>query len=531
MAGVRAPRLPLAQVPRKLPPRAARERPDIRQGELTMSRSDELAYVSASELASRIKRKELSPVEVVDAFIARIEARNPSLNAFVFMGFDDARREAKAAEEALMKPGAEVGPLHGVPIAIKDLFDFKPGWKATFGGIRALKDFTTPYHCAFAERMEKAGAIILGKTNSPIMGFRGTCDNYLFGPSRNPFDLARNTGGSSGGSAGAVADGLVAFAEGTDGGGSIRIPASWCGAYGYKASFGRTPFVARPNAFGGTSPFLFEGPITRSVADAALAMGCLAGYDPRDPFSVEGTVDYQGALARGVKGWKIAYSPDLDIFPVDPRVATVVRQAVQAFAEAGAGVEEVKVGIGRSQRELSDLWCRLIMPTNLRALASLEAAGYDLLGEHANDLPPEYRHWVEVGQRQTAEEHFADQEIRTEVYDAIQGALNRYDLLVTPTLACLPVENRTDGNTKGPTSVNGEEVDPLIGWCLTYPINFTGHPAASIPAGMADGLPVGMQIVGRRWGDADVLAASAAFERLRPWADTYRRCAERPLAA
>jgi amidase/aspartyl-tRNA(Asn)/glutamyl-tRNA(Gln) amidotransferase subunit A len=191
----------------------------------------DLAYSSATELATRIKRRELSPVEVVDACIERIEARNPSLNAFVHLGFDDARQRASAAERAVMA-GSELGPLHGVPSAIKDLFDFKPGWPSTFGGVRALKDLQLDLTCVYAERMERAGAILLGKTNSPVMGFRGTCDNYLFGPTHNPFNLAKNSGGSSGGSAAAVGDGLVPIAEGTDGGGSIRIPASWCGVFG-----------------------------------------------------------------------------------------------------------------------------------------------------------------------------------------------------------------------------------------------------------------------------------------------------------
>ena len=177
----------------------------------------------------------------MDAFIERIEARNKSITAFVYYGFEDARKAAKEAERALTS-GEALGPLHGVPTALKDLFDSKPGWVTTFGGIRAFKDNVTDYYCAYAERMEKAGAILLGKTNSPVMGFRGACDNFLFGPSRNPFNTAKNTGGSSGGSAAAVADGLLPFAEGTDGGGSIRIPSSWCGVYGYKASFDAFPF-------------------------------------------------------------------------------------------------------------------------------------------------------------------------------------------------------------------------------------------------------------------------------------------------
>ncbi len=494
-----------------------------------MALSDELAQMSAAEVALKIRQRQLSPVEVVEAAIARIEARNPSINAFVIMGFDDARKEAKEAETAVMS-AEPLGLLHGVPVAIKDLFDFKPGWRATFGGIRALENFTTDFYSGFPERLDKAGAIILGKTNSPVMGFRGTCDNYLFGPSRNPFDTSRNTGGSSGGSAGAVADGLVPLAEGTDGGGSIRIPSSFCGVYGYKASFGRLPLLARPNAFSMDTPYIFEGPITRTVEDAALALSATAGYDVRDPYSVDGTVDFQGALRRSIKGWKIAYSPDFDIYPVDSRVTEVVGKAVRAFEEAGAVVEEVKVGMPRSQKELSDLWCRLIMPLNLQAFESFKAGGYDLLGEHRGDLPPEYLRWIEVGQEMSALDFFRDQAIRTEVYDAIQGVLDSYDLLVTPTLACLPVPNADDGNTRGPSEINGEEVDPLIGWCMTYPVNFTGNPAASIPAGLAEGnLPVGMQLIARRYADSDLLAASAAFERLRPWRDSYEVCAARPI--
>ncbi len=493
-----------------------------------MTLSDEVAHLSATDLALRIRRHDLSPVEVVDAFIARIEARNPSLNALVYLGFEDARARAREAEQALMS-GTAFGPLHGVPTAIKDLFDFKPGWPSTFGGVRALKDFVPDFHCAFAERIEQAGAILVGKTNSPVMGFRGTCDNPMFGPSRNPFDLARNTGGSSGGSAAAVADGLLPFAEGTDGGGSIRIPASWCGVYGYKASFGRVPLFAGANAFGGTTPFLFEGPITRTVDDAALVLTALAGYDPRDPFSLDEQVDFTLATRASIRGWKIAYTPNFDVFPVERPVAEAVAKAVRAFEEAGAVVEEVKVGIKRPQRELSDLWCRLIMPLNVQTFEIFKANGIDLLRDHRDDFPPQYLRWVDQGYGMSALDFFNDQATRSEIYGAIQSVLANYDLLVSPTLACLPVENAGDGNTVGPSEVNGEAVDPLIGWCLTYLINFSGHPAASIPAGMIDGLPVGMQIIGRRYADGDVLAASATFERLRPWAPTYAACARRPL--
>ena len=491
--------------------------------------TDELAYMTAAELARRIRARQLSPVEVVDAAIERIEERNASLNAFIYFGYDDARRRAREAERALAA-GEEVGPLHGVPAAMKDLFDFKPGWKSTFGGIRAFKDYVVDFYCVYAERMERAGAILLGKTNSPVMGFRGTCDNYLFGPSCNPFDLARNTGGSSGGSAAAVADGLVPIAEGTDGGGSIRIPAAWCGVYGYKASFGRTPFVIRPNAFGADTPFLFEGPLTRTVEDAALALAALAGYDKRDPFSLDQEVDFAAALQRPIEDWKIAYSPDFGVYPVDGRVADAVGDAVRAFAEAGAHVEEVGVGIERDQRELSDLWCRLVTPIGLATFENFKQEGLDLLKDHRDDFPPEFLEWADVGFGMSVLDFFRDQETRTEIYDAIQAVFENYDLLITPTLACPPVENADDGNTLGPSQINGEAVDPLIGWCLTYFTNFSGHPSASIPAGLIeDKWPVGMQIIGRRYADADVLAASAAFEQLRPWHHTYEICKARAL--
>ncbi len=478
----------------------------------------------AASLAARIRRKEISPVDVVESAIARIEAHNSKINALIIFGYDDALKAAKAAEAAIMR-GDDVGPLHGVPMAMKDCFDFKPGWVTTFGGIPALKDYVVDNYCMFVERMEKAGAIFVGKTNSPAFGFRGTCDNYLFGPSKNPFDLSKNTGGSSGGSAAAVAAGLLPICEGTDGGGSIRIPASWCGVYGYKPAFGRVPLVTRPEAFSGVVPFIFEGPITRTVEDAALSMSVLAGYDSRDPYCIDGDVDFTSALHGSLADKTIAYTRDYGIFPVDPRVTAVVDKAVAAFAEAGAHVEEVEIDIRRSQRELSDVWCRFCAPKQVAALEGFKSEGIDILRDHHDDMPPEFWHWDEIGRTLTVTQFLADQAVRTEVFDALRSVLDRYDFLVSPTLACLAVDNATDGNTLGPATIEGEAVDRLIGWCMTYLINFTGHPAATVPAGLAEnGLPVGMQIVGRRYADADVIAASAAFERLRPWLHTYERC-------
>ena len=494
-----------------------------------MTLSDEIAYLGVAEMALRIRRRELSPVDIIDAFISRIEKRNPSLNAFVYYGFDEARAKAKDAEIALMD-GKELKPLHGLPVAIKDLFDFKPGWISTFGGIRALRNFRVDFYCAFAERLEQAGAIILGKTNSPVMGARATCDNHLFGPTRNPFDTRKNSGGSSGGSAAAVADGLLPLAEGTDGGGSIRIPSSWCNVYGFKPSFGRIPCLIRPNAFGGTTPFIFEGPITRSVEDAATTLDAVSGYHSRDPFSLDQTTNFSSTTQHSIRGWKIAYSPDLDVFPVSPKVASIVAKAARVFEQAGAHVEEVKIGLKKPQRELSALWSRLIAPLTLQSLEGFRDLGIDILKDHRDDIPSELHYWLEVADKMSVRDFFRDQSSRSEIYDLFAGVFDRYQLLLTPTVACPAVDNASDNNTKGPDRINGELVDPLIGWCLTYPINFIGHPAASIPAGMtSDNLPVGMQIIGRRYGDAEVLAASAAFERLQPWREAYRICVGRPL--
>ena len=487
---------------------------------------DELAYESVARLAARIRRRELSPVEVLDHFIARIEALDSKLNSVVVREFDEARECAGAAEQKV-RSGSNLGPLHGVPLALKDLFSFKPGWRNTFGGVRALKDYVAKSWSMFPERIEQAGAIILGKTNSPVFGFRGTTDNYLFGPTHNPFNLSKNSGGSSGGAAASVAAGLLPFAEGGDGGGSIRIPAAWCGVYGFKHSFGRVPVRASPNAFGAVNPFIFEGALTRSVEDAALILNVTAGYHPDDPFSFEFHEDFSAAAQRPISGMKIAYSRNLGIYPVEKVVSAHIDRAVRAFEEAGAIVEEFDPAINHSQQELSSLWCRMIAPNSLLALERLRMQGFDLLRDHPEDLPPQLHHWLEIGRGLTALDALRDQVIRSQIFASIQKVFESCDLIVTPTLACLPVDNSTDGNTVGPSSINGEAVDPLIGWCMTYLFNFTGHPAASVPAGLSpDGLPIGLQIIGRRHSDSDVLAASAAYERVRPWRDDYRVVAD-----
>jgi amidase/aspartyl-tRNA(Asn)/glutamyl-tRNA(Gln) amidotransferase subunit A len=476
--------------------------------------------MSAAELARRISNKELSPVEVVESSIERISLRNPELNAVVYEGFNEALEAAVGAEKAVSQ-GGPLGPLHGVPTLIKDLFDFKPGWPATFGGIPSLRTRVVDAYCPFAERVEAAGAIILGKTNSPVMGFRGTCDNPTFGATRNPFDLERNSGGSSGGSAAAVADGWVPFAEGTDGGGSIRIPSAWCGVFGFQPSFGRVPSVVRPNAFGNAMPFLYEGPITRTVEDAVLVLNVLSGRDSRDPFSRESP---ELVLGRDMsfEGLRIGFSPDLGIFPVDRRVRAVVEQAVAAVEANGGTVIPIDPRLPYNQAELSDLWCRQIMIANLDVILAARGSGIDILADNAGQMPQVYVDWLEQATRMTLPELLGDFAMRGAVLDAMSRSFDEIDVLLTPTVAALPVRNAAQpGDTFGPTSIEGVSVDPSIGWCLTYLTNFTGHPAASIPVGLAEGLPVGMQVIGSRYGDEDVLRFCSAFESIQPWKPIY----------
>ncbi len=494
-----------------------------------MALLDDLAYTSATALAALIRARQVSPTEVVDATIERIESRDPSLNAVVFKGYDEARDRARAATDTVMA-GAELGPLHGVPTLMKDLFDFKPGWRSTFGGVTALADTVIDASCVFVERVERDGGIVVGKTNSPVMGFRGTCDNPLFGPTRNPFDTALNAGGSSGGSAAAVADGFASFAEGTDAGGSIRIPAAWCGLYGLKPSWGRVPVVIRPNAFAGTDPFVAEGPITRTVADAALVLQSLAGPDARDPYSLTGVPDFVGSLGGDLRGVRIAYSPDFGVYAVDPRIATVVAAAARAFEAAGAIVDEIAIPIPFDQRRAE----RSVVPAHHAAehrdVRGVQGRRPGPAPDHRDSFPPEYLRWIDAGYEATVTDRRRDQLMRTTVRDVLAGVFATYDFIVTPTVGAVQVPNATDGNTMGPREVAGVAVDPLIGWCLTYLLNFSGHPAASIPAGLIDGrLPVGLQLIGRPGDDAGVLRASSVFERIQPWEDSYQRCRERSL--
>ena len=487
-------------------------------------------YLSAVDLANDIKVKKVSPVEVLEETIDMIEKRNASLNAFTYTDYEGAREAAKAAEKKLMDGEAE-GDFFGVPSAVKDFQQSIPGYPWTMGGVKAVSHLKDERWGLYAKSLRDEGALFVGKTNSPSFAFSGTCDNKMFGPTSTPFKIGHNSGGSSGGSAAAVGDGILQIAHATDGGGSIRIPAAWCGVYGFKASIGTISTAPRPNAWALTPCHAWEGTVSRTVKDAAYALQAMSGYDPFDPNSHEMTEkNYRAAIEGSMKGWKIAYTPDWGIFPVEKEVQEIVDDAVRVFEQAGATVEMFDPGIGRSAFDLAETWCRIVSVEALQSIEGFKERGIDLLKDFPEDLPRWLVYWQSIVGAQTVREFCHDQSIRTEIFDMMQGAFQKYDLIISPTTTCTPVKNDHANLTPGPAEVNGIKVEPLIGFCETFFCNFSGNPAASIPAGLtSESLPVGMQIIGKRFHDEDVLTASAAFEKHQPWADTYKITAARPL--
>jgi amidase/aspartyl-tRNA(Asn)/glutamyl-tRNA(Gln) amidotransferase subunit A len=483
--------------------------------------TDDYCWMSASELAQLIRQRDINPVDVVDAHLRRIEQIDGELNAYVTVLADEAMTAAADAARAVSS-GQRLGPLHGVPVAIKDLSDFKRGVRNTFGS-RPMADFVPDRDSTYVSRIERSGAIIIGKTNTPEFGHKGTTDNLLHGPTSTPFAVGRNSGGSSGGSAAAVAAGLAPIAQGSDGGGSVRIPAAWCGVYGFIGSYGRLASVTRPDGFATQTPFISPGPLSRTVADAALLFSVMAGPDRRDPFSLPGGgLDSIAATARPAGHLRVACDMTFGGFPVEPAVATVFAEAVRSLADCVQAVEPVELNLGLSHADLTALWMRQNALSCAGVAIALQEQGIDLLGNHAHEMSPELVALIEQGYGLSVRQQKLDAMARTRVLDKIESVFERYDLFVTATLGCLPVPNDPSGHTKGPSAVNNEPVDPLIGWCLTHPVNLIGHPAASAPAGLSsNGLPVGLQLIGPQFGEEHVLTASAAFEQVRPWIDSY----------
>jgi Asp-tRNA(Asn)/Glu-tRNA(Gln) amidotransferase A subunit family amidase len=460
---------------------------------------DALCWMPATALAAAIRKRKVSPVEVVDAVLDRIARVNPALNAYVTLTDEAARREAKAAERALMRRSARLGALHGVPFSVKDLIT-TAGVRTTFGS-PLFRDNVPAEDAPAVARMKAAGAIMLGKTNTPTLGWIGTTDNLLFGVTHNPWDLASTPGGSSGGAGAAVAAGLGPLALGTDGGGSIRKPAAFCGLFGHKASYGRVPI----HPHGGAWSLSHVGPMTRTVEDAALMLQVCAGPDERDQYSLPPSgVDFQRALRGGLKGLRVAYSERMGYAPaVDAEVRNACAQAARVFRRLGCRVETVEPA-----------WPSPWECWRVTFLGGIAARLAPYLREHRDEIDPgllpAIEDFLKAGPTVYTQAWFD----RLAWWQHARAFFERYDLLLTPTAAtpAFPL------GVLWPTEIDGQAVGREAGSAFTFPFNMTGQPAASVPCGFTrSGLPIGLQIVGRRFDDATVLRASAAFERAQPW--------------
>jgi len=471
-----------------------------------MTSHNEICRMDAVTLAAHIRAKRVSPLEVIDAVLARMERLEPHLHAFCTPTPELARTEARRIEAEIMA-GRPSGPLAGVPLSHKDLILTK-GVRTASGSL-AYKDFVPDEDDIVVERLRAAGAIMIGKTNVPEFGYSPTGHNPAFETTRNPWNLALTPGGSSAGAAAAVAAGVGPLATGSDGGGSVRIPASFCGLYGLKASMGRIPLYpgARDERFPGVSGWEsleHIGPITRTVADAALMMSVAAGPDMRDRHSLpRADFDWIECMRGELRGTRVAYSADWGYAAVDPEVRRIVARAVSVFErDLGCVVEEANPG-----------WA-----DPLSAFFAIMMAESDLRGmrEMARKVPMS-GHLVDALMRPWTAEDFTDANMtRKSVARTMARFMARYDLLLTPTLAVPPFAI----HMQGPEKIEGRYVRPAEFLAFTFPINLTGQPAASVPAGWtADGLPVGLQIVGRHLDDPMVLRASAAFAAASPWHD------------
>lgn len=459
----------------------------------------DLCYMPATELLGAYRARRLSPVEVTEAVLDRIDRVNPTINAFVTVTAERARADALRAERAYAA-GGNVPALTGVPYSLKDLTPTK-GIRTTRGSLLS-KDWVPDFDVPIGERLHGAGGVLLGKTNTPELGWKGESTNRVAGSTRNPWNPERTPGGSSGGASAAAAAGMGQLAQGTDGAGSVRIPAAFAGLFGLKPTFGLIPYY--PTS--AVEALAHVGPLTRTVRDGALMLNVMAGPDWRDRNSLNSRpVDFLAACEGDLRGVRVAWSPDLGFAAVEPEIAQIVADAVSVFGELGAEVTEVNPGLEDPWQPLSVIW------------ATGMAAG------HAENFA-DVRALIDPGRARVAEEGFAVSGVeltnahnrKAQFVEQVLRFFQPYDLLLTPTV---PVTAFAVGADQ-PGTVNGTPTSYLSWTPFTYVFNLTGQPAATVPCGFAsDGLPVGLQIVGRFGDDATVLRASAAFEALRPWAE------------
>jgi aspartyl-tRNA(Asn)/glutamyl-tRNA(Gln) amidotransferase subunit A len=461
--------------------------------------NESIAYLSASELRDLYRTKALAPVEVTHAIPGRIERLNSVLNAFTVVTAELALNQARAAERAYEAGNAP--PLAGIPTSIKDLTPTR-GIRTARGSLIDA-DWVPDEDAPVVERLYAAGAVMLGKTNTPEFGWKGDSGNRVFGPSYNPWKLEKTPGGSSGGAAAAVAAGLGPLAQGSDGAGSIRIPAAFCGIFGFKQSFGLVPQYP-PSAVGDLSHL---GPMTRTVRDAAMMLNALAGADARDRLSWSSGIDYEQNLDASVRGLRVAWSPTLGYAQVASDVLANTERAAMAFREIGCEVEYVDPGLPDPVKILDVMWSG--------SLAGYFAGRVD---EVRDLLDAGLLSVIERAASLTAADMAHALQQRNSYYTGMRQFmdLQRFDLVLTPTL---PVTAFTAGLDE-PDNWQRATLAPLDWTPFTFPFNLTGQPAATVPCGLdRSGLPVGLQVVGRWRDDSTVLRAAAAFEVARPWKD------------
>lgn len=461
--------------------------------------SDDLAFLPATQLVELIRTKQLSPVEYMRHLLQRIEARNPSINAFAYLAAEQAMQAARAAEAQLMS-GQRIGRLHGIPITIKDLANTKD--MPTQQGSLIYQNHQANEDTPIVPRLKDEGAIVIGKTTTSEFGWTGVSHSPLTGITNNPWKSGYNAGASSAGAGAATAAGFGPLHQGSDGAGSIRMPAHFCGVFGLKPSFGRVPYY--PVSTGDFTSHI--GPLSRTVADSALMLEVMAGPHPLDYTTLEaGPAAYAGRLQDGISGKRIAYSPDLGHARVDPDVAALVRAAANRFSELGAVVEQVATPWAAPGPEL----IRFFWAAHLTRLKPQ-------LQQWESRMDPGLVACIKAATNVSVADYQLARERKMAYIADIHRWFQGWDLLLTPavSVAAFPAEKLM------PDHWPQHEWD-WVSWAeFSYPFNMAWNPAASVPCGFtAEGLPVGLQIVGKRFDDLGVLQASAAFEAMQPWAD------------
>jgi aspartyl-tRNA(Asn)/glutamyl-tRNA(Gln) amidotransferase subunit A len=458
--------------------------------------------MSARDLRHLIATRQASPVEITRRALDKAQNTQSSLNAFVFLRPEPALEAARRAEESVMR-GGPLGLLHGIPISVKDLIAL--AGEPYSSGSRTMAGHIAAVDAPAVARVKAAGAIVIGKTTTSEFGCKPVGDSPLTGVTRHPWNLAKTPGGSSAGAAASVAAGVTPFALGTDGGGSLRIPASLTGLFGIKAQFGRVPVWP----LSATPTLAHVGALARNVGDAALLLTAISGYDARDPFCVPAAVpDFLGSTHASIAGLRIAWSPTLGYARPTPEVAAIAAAAVKRLEELGAEVEEVDSVFADDP---ADIWMAEFyagVGTRLRPFVE----------KQRELLDPAVATVLDAALKQDMRTYFESVFRRYALRDAMRSFFERYDILVSPTL---PISSLDVGRDVP----EGFADRSLVSWVFyTYPFNLTGQPAASVCAGTApDGMPVGLQIVGRSLAETDVLRVAAAFERTQPPGYNVRR--------